>query len=193
MSQAARKRLVPRCRFRDPNSGRRCVEPGLGKPPYCLPHLTLVREGAADEDPFFEAFDTVLNHPKAADILGRVADFIDFATRRGLDRKQARPEDSPHYRGPGRGFHSEWPPRGQGQQDRQRDPRQNRQQSPRPSRHQVDPRSVLGIPPGVPLTASLIKKHQRALATIHHPDSGGTTAAMQSINSAATALLAQCS
>jgi hypothetical protein len=52
---------------------------------------------------------------------------------------------------------------------------------------------VLGIPPGVPLTASLVKKHQRALATIHHPDSGGTTAAMQRINAAATALLAQCS
>jgi hypothetical protein len=52
---------------------------------------------------------------------------------------------------------------------------------------------VLGIPPGIQITQSLIKKHQRALATIHHPDSGGTTAAMQRINSAAATLLAQCS
>ena len=190
MPQAARKRLVPRCRFRDPHSNRRCGEPGLGKPPYCLPHLTLVKQGEAAEDPLFEAFDTVLNHPKAADILGRVADFIDFATRRGLDRTPRPPEESPHYQGPDRGFHSEWPPRAQ----QQSNPRQERQQAPpRPRRQQADPRSVLGIPPGVPLTASLVKKHQRALATIHHPDSGGTTAAMQRINSAATALLAQCS
>ena len=192
MSQAARKRLVPRCRFRDPNGGRRCGEPGLGKPPYCLPHLTLVRQGDVGEDPFFEAFDTVLNHPKAADILGRVADFIDYATRRGLDR-QPRAEDSPHYRGPDRGFHSEWPPRGQEEAHQQEDPRHRRRAPPPPRRQEADPRSVLGIPPGIPLTASLVKKHQRALATIHHPDSGGTTSAMQRINSAADALLAQCS
>jgi hypothetical protein len=123
-----------------------------------------------------------------------VADFIDFATRRGLDRTPPPPEESPHYRGPDRGFHSEWPPRGPGQQQRQEDPRQQRRQEPpKPRRQGADPRSVLGIPPGIPLTAALIKKHQRALATIHHPDSGGTTSAMQAINSAASALLAQCS
>jgi hypothetical protein len=194
MAQAARKRLVPRCRFRSPETGRRCVEPGLGQPPYCLPHLSLVRSGEAEEDPLYEAFETVLNHPRMGDILGRVADFIDFASRRGLDRTPPPPEESPHYRGPDRGFYSEHPPSAQGGHQHQADPRQQtRRPPPRPGRPQEDPRSVLGIPPGVPLTASLVKKHQRALATIHHPDSGGTTAAMQRINSAAAALLAQCS
>jgi hypothetical protein len=194
MSQAARKRLVPRCRFRDPSNGRRCPEPGLGKPPYCLPHLTLVRHGEINEDPLYEAFDTVLNHPRTADILGRVVDFIDYASRRGLDREPPRPEESPHYRGPDRGFASEHPPRSQGAHQGHQDPRRSSYQQPRrPTQTKEDPRSVLGIPPGLRLTSALIKKHQRALATIHHPDSGGTTAAMQRINSAADALLAQCS
>ena len=190
MPQTARKRLVPRCRFRDPTSNRRCVEPGLGQPPYCLPHLHLVRSGEVDEDPLHAAFDVVLNHPRMGDILARVVDFIDYASRRGLDREPPPPEESPHYQGPGRGFYSEHPPR-----PRQgADPRQQRQRPrPSPGPTKDDPRSVLGIPPGIQLTTLLVKKHQRALATIHHPDSGGTTAAMQRINSAAATLLAQCS
>jgi hypothetical protein len=42
------------------------------------------------------------------------------------------------------------------------------------------------------LTVELVKQHQRALAAIHHPDRGGTKSAMQRINNAADALLAQC-
>lgn len=196
MPATARRRLVPRCRFRESN-GIRCGEPGLGQPPYCLPHLQLVRDEGAPVDPIHEAFDVLLNHPRTADILGRVVDFIDFASRRGLDRQPPRPEESPHYRGPDRGFASEWPPRQSKQEvppGPEADPRHRRQQArPRPQPAREDPRSVLGIPPGVPLTKDLVKKHQRALATIHHPDHGGTKAAMQRINGAVAALLAQCS
>ena len=53
-----------------------------------------------------------------------------------------------------------------------------------------DPRKVLGFEPQVALTRTIIKERQRALAIIMHPDQGGSDAAMQRINEAAAALLA---
>jgi len=147
-----------------------------------------VRDGGPAEDPLHDAFDVLLNHPRTIDILGRLGSFLDHATRRGLDR-QPKPEDSPHYQGPFNAYASEWPPRPEPAPDRSQ-----RQRPRQPSTPSEDPRSVLGIQSGMPLTAQLVKRHQRALAAIHHPDvQGGSKAAMQRINAAVTALLAQCS
>ena len=50
---------------------------------------------------------------------------------------------------------------------------------------------MLGFPPGQALTRAEIKKRQRQLAAIMHPDAGGADGAMQRINVAADALLAE--
>lgn len=189
-----RRRLLPRCRYRDPRTGVRCTEGGVGQPPLCAPHFHLVRFGGDDDDRGVatdEFVDALLDNPRVQDLFGRLGQWFDGVVRR-VDR-QSRPEHHPDYRGPARGYYSEFPPRPDddreppGGPDFDVPPRRPRRRRP-PGE---DPRAVLGIPPDVPLTRELVKKHQRALADIHHPDRGGSVQAMQRINEAATALLAQ--
>ena len=53
------------------------------------------------------------------------------------------------------------------------------------------PREVLGFSPAEKLTVEIVKKRQRDLVKIFHPDRGGNTAAMQRYNAAASELLKQ--
>jgi hypothetical protein len=52
-------------------------------------------------------------------------------------------------------------------------------------------REVLGIRPDAPVTAETIEDARRRLARQHHPDAGGSDAAMAEVNAAADAALAQ--
>lgn len=82
--------------------------------------------------------------------------------------------------------------------DRAQTPRQKPQTPPkrrqnvrvrRPSKEQIA-RKILHFADKEALTKDLIKKRQRDLASLCHPDKGGSTEAMQKINQAADILLA---
>lgn len=171
-----RRRRLPRCTY--------CNRPGLGDPPLCRQHFEDVYYGGNDEDdddPIMDLFDDFLEHPR---VQGWVDDFrrrFDDFVGRNLDH----PSRSPHYRGPTSGF-SDLPP------GQRRAPGNGHREPPEPPPALgEDPRVVLGFAPGSTPTAPEIKKRQRELAIILHPDKGGSDAAMQRINQAAEALLSQ--
>lgn len=188
-----------RCSFWFSNN-RQCTQPGRGNPPVCSSHDFAVEDGGIDEDededqrwaddPVLGAVvDRIMDHPAARDLFGRVSgvidqfgNVIDQMSGAAPAPKWARPRAAPQP--PPRRAAPPPPPR-------RPVPPPPPPPPPPPRATGPDPRRVLGIPPGAVLTRRLIKDRQRALAMKHHPDRGGSTAAMQKINDAATELLKQ--
>jgi hypothetical protein len=156
-----RRRTLPKCVY--------CGQPGLGDPPLCRDCFAGVHDDEAGFE-FEDLLQAVLSHPQVDEIFA--------ALQRGAQdfvRRKVREFG---------GFASEWPPRPPGAAPPP-------PSSPPPSSSKEDPRTVLGFAPGVPLTRALIKQRQRALASMFHPDAGGSTAAMQRVNAAVEELLAE--
>lgn len=171
----ARRRL-PSCTY--------CDEPGLGNPPLCRRHFRAVHdpdpEDEEDVDIIDEIVERIVAHPDVRRWVGGMRGRIDDFVARNMDRERM-------YRGPFSGYQAEWPPRVGGSKEAP-------PQRPGPPRQATeDPRVVLGFPPGSSPARAEIKARQRALASVLHPDKGGSDAAMQRINAAAEALLSQLS
>ena len=80
-------------------------------------------------------------------------------------------------------------------QQQQRRPRQAPPRPPPPQPRRNDPalraREILGFQPGDRLDKDTVKKRQRALASVYHPDlPGGSTEQMKKVNEAVGVLLA---
>jgi len=60
---------------------------------------------------------------------------------------------------------------------------------PPPRVQSINPRTVLGFPPEMPLTRELVKQRQRDLAHIYHPDKAGNVESMKMVNEATQKLL----
>jgi hypothetical protein len=164
----------------------RCTREGVGDPPLCREHFLLLEY--ADDDPeeeeayeappgfdetdFFQGLlDTLLQHRAVQDVFQQV--------KRALRHPERL---SPHYQGPGQAYAAEAPPR----------PHNNHRPPPQPPpRYEEDPRAILHFGPTDPLTPEIIRKRQRQLARLAHPDQGGSEPAMQRINAAADALISQ--
>lgn len=174
---------MPQCVFGE--GAYRCTSEGTGDPPLCREHWLLLQYAEEDdfepytnqpgfgpEDFFQSLLDTLLQTPAVKEVVGRV--------------KQAVRDPSilsPHYQGPGQAYSAEAPPRPHGH--RQPPP-------PPPPRIQAeDPRAILHFGPSDQLTVDLVRKRQRQLARLAHPDQGGSLEAMQRINAAADALISQ--
>lgn len=130
------------------------------------------------EDPVSALASRIMDRPEVRDAVNSIGSFVesagsvidslgDFAARGGRARPQsrARPRQAP--------------------------PRVEYRYKTRVVREKApeDPRLVMGFPPGTALTRPMVKKRQRDLAALYHPDKGGSTEAMQRLNLAAEALL----
>ncbi len=187
MSQ--RRRKVPRCRYTD--AGQQCERPGLGEPPLCRAHFELVRYGLpVEEDVDVDARDLLedlLEHPFARHIraqLDHLMASLPLANNLSSLSYPFSPDPGkqPQFQGPDRAFAS----------STNRRPPPRRQPAPPPPQPSApDPRLVLHFGPNDPVTKQEIEKRRRELARLCHPDRGGSTDAMQRINQAADALLAQ--
>jgi hypothetical protein len=136
-----------------------------------------------EEDSGPNSFEELLEHPVAQQVLGHLDALLGslpFAKSSLPYPFTPDPALSPHYQGPDRGFASSTdrrPPPGRA--------------APPPKPAAPDPRLVLHFGPNDPITRAEIEKRRRELARLCHPDKGGSTEAMQRINQAADALLAQ--
>ena len=188
-----------RCRFQ--RGQYRCPRSGVGRVPLCREHYEAVEyHGAAIRDELpgspsghevGASLEDLLNHPGVQALLGMAASVLEQRARQAFNFGTPRPT----YGG---AFYAQWPPAEQRPPVGEQMPPIGEQRRPPPpprARSQADmredPRVVLGIPPSQPLTAAVIKQRRKALAAIYHPDRGGSDAAMQRINQAADALLAQ--
>lgn len=141
--------------------------PGVGKKRRRRWHPSL--DESDESDPVKVLLEKVLETPQARGIFAQVQDLLDRAgnaidpTMRPAPRQRRVPPPS-GYRPP-----------------------------PRPA-PPVDPlpaaRAVMHFGQGENLTKERITKQRRALASICHPDKGGSTEAMQRLNRAADLLLA---
>jgi hypothetical protein len=132
-------------------------------------------ESFGAEDFFQSMLDTLLQHQAVQDVFSQV--------------KQAMRDPSklsPHYQGPGQAYAAEAPPRQHHQyRPPPPPPRQPASQAPE------DPRAILHFGPRDKLTADIVRKRQRQLARLAHPDQGGSDEAMRRINTAADVLISQ--
>ena len=155
-----RRRSLPRCVY--------CGQPGLGDPPLCRDCYAGVNDAEQGFE-FNDLLQAVLQHPQVDELFAALSRGAQDFVRRKVSEYG--------------GYASEWPPRPPGGEPRQQS------SSPPPSPSE-DARTVLGFPPEVTLTRAMVKQRQRALASMFHPDAGGSTAAMQRVNAAAEELLA---
>lgn len=169
-------RRLPRCVF-GREAGYQCTEAGIGNPPLCGYHFDLLNRAEYEDDRgdlLEAAVNMFVDHPSIQSVLER---FVDFLQEVGA---QIPPNDIP------RGHPAEAPPPPPGGRRR----RAKRPASPPPPPRD-DPRTILHFGSQEPLTRDAIKRRQRQLAEIFHPDRGGSVEAMQKINAAAEALLSQ--
>lgn len=155
--------------------GKPCSQPGTGNPPLCDEHAPDEEfeydddfDGTGDfvGDAIYEFSENprirgVLD--KAASVFDKLAQVIDRASTRQNARPQSPPGSPP-------------PP-----------PRQKRpvsQETITPSAA----RTILGFAQTQPLTVESVKERKRALASMFHPDKGGSVEAMQRVNAAADVL-----
>lgn len=175
---------MPRCVFGD--GAYRCTKRGIGIPPLCREHYELVaglEEEEADDDEgdgdFFDnLFENLLEHPYVREKIEEVVRIIkDPAARH------------PNYQGPGMAYAAECPPRPRAQ----RPPPRQKPPDPPKTNGLTAPqaREILHFSATQVLTATDIRKRQRQLARLAHPDVGGTAEAMARINAAATFLISQ--
>lgn len=148
--------------------GKPCGLPAADdeQPPLCARHLDEYEaddEGTDEYGDLQDVLQTALKDKRVRGVLDRAAGLFDrFA--QVLDRASVtRPPGTP-------------PP--------------HRPPPPRPSVPRENPRDVLHFGPTEVLTAKGVKDRKRALASMIHPDHGGSTEAMARINAAADALLA---
>lgn len=143
----------------------------MGDPPLCMEHsglFEMLGDGAPES--IGELAGRVLDMPVVQDMFDRFAGRVESFFQR--DAKY-------HY------LDQHIPPP---------QPRQARTQRPAsapaaPKRE--NPRVVLGFGSQVKLTTDMVKQRRRELATLWHPDRGGSTEALQKVNEAADALLKQ--
>lgn len=167
------KQRPRRCAFKD--GQRRCSRNGFGNPPLCRAHAIQLnlngREVEIDEGSsifsFIEMADRALSKNKSSLVKEMGAIFGQYLSNQAAGRAaraQVPFEASPPPPPP--------PPR------------------PQPVEKE-NPRDVLGFSPDEPLDPNKIKQRKRALAALFHPDKGGSQKAMQRVNDAADALLAE--
>jgi hypothetical protein len=158
-----------RCTFRE--GRRRCARNGSGAPVLCRAHRLILNEGLEPEGAVARAVERV-DRAVARDPFWST--IVDVAQEFWGRRPQQHPIPTPHAPPPRapRGPAGPPPPR--------RDP-------PRPQPD--DPRIVLGFPPGSRPSREEIKSRQRKLASIYHPDVGGSLEAMTRLNDAVKKLL----
>jgi hypothetical protein len=117
-------------------------------------------------DPLQVLLDRVLETPQAQGIFGQMQDLIDRAGN-AIDPARRPPQQPPRRAAP----------------------------PPPPAPAAPDPlltaRAIMHFGPTETLTKERITKQRRTLASICHPDKGGSTEAMQRLNHAADLLLAQ--
>ena len=162
-------RKPKRCQARE--DGRRCYRNGSGQPPLCRTHKLALSQGLDPNDPFRDVFDQVDRWVKSREGRDTVVAAVGTLADRLLDRfaPQRRSPLGPVPRPP------RMPP-----------------PPPPPERPKADPvqvaRALLHFGPDEPLTREKIKERQRVVATLCHPDRGGSTEAMQWVNQAADIL-----
>lgn len=164
---------MPRCVFGD--GAYQCPKRGIGDPPLCREHYELLREAEYEDeqtvepDVFQTLVDQFLGHPYIRSRIDLVVDAIGDPAR-----------FHPGYQGPGQAYAAECPPRSETAPP----PRQ-------PPLSMEDPRQIMHFSPNETLTADLVRKRQRQLARLAHPDTGGSEEAMRRINDAAGRLISQ--
>jgi hypothetical protein len=176
----SRRSALPPCAY--------CDRPGLGDPPLCRAHFEQAHYGPGldDEDPVMDVFDRLFEHPRVQQWVGTLGDRLEALLADKLERRKQE-----FYVGPHNGYRSEWPPPPPGGRPRSA-PRPGAPPPPPPPapRPSVDEaRVVLGFPPTGALTVAQVKKRQRELAAIVHPDKGGSEEAMTRVNAAADLLI----
>lgn len=172
--------VLPRCAFQA-GTPYQCPRSGIGNPPLCRRHYTLVQQLEEEEpeekyesDLLGDAMRMILGDPAVQDLLHRAKEAL----------RQSGHND-PHY--------AEWPPRpppSWNPAPRPTPPPPPPPRVPEPPKAQ-DPRVVLGFAPDIKLTPQMVKKRHRELAALYHPDRGGSEEAMKLLNNAVERLLAQ--
>ena len=181
---------MPRCSFG--YGSYRCSKQGIGDPPLCREHYEIIRDAEAAQEGsgmpeasfWDELFDRILDHPFVQSKVDEVMDLIKDPARL-----------SPHYQGPGMAYAAEAPPRPHGTGKRKQRARPHAQPPPPPPTNgqvtEVQAREILHFSPQQALTCDVVRKRQRQLARLAHPDIGGSVEAMRRINDAATLLISK--
>lgn len=183
---------APRCTYSE--DGRRCVKDGDGNPPLCRVHQIAVAEilSRKTRTPAQRVSDLVTDFLQGKrltqdEVMGVVQDVAQqwsgmageyrppIDARGRTDHHQYTRQDAP------------WTPR-PGQGSRQAPPVDPQQEELRVARLRA--RKVLGFATNQRLTPDDVKQRKRELAKRNHPDQGGSTAKMATINDAADVLLA---
>lgn len=170
---------MPRCVFGD--GTYRCTKRGIGNPPLCREHYELVAdaseptEATETVDFWDELLDRVLDHPYVQSKVAEVLQILKDPAR-----------NSPHYQGPGQAYAAEAPPRPRARYQAATPP-----PPPNRSLSAGQAREILHFSPTEPLTCEKVRKRQRQLARLAHPDVGGSADAMRRINDASTCLISQ--
>jgi hypothetical protein len=172
---------MPRCVFGD--GSYRCTKRGIGNPPLCREHYKIIADAEAIEeeegserDFLQDLLERLMDHPFVQNKVEEVVQILRDPARR-----------SPHYQGPGRAYAAEAPPRQRVEQRRPPPP----PAQPRNGLSALEAREILHFSPDQTLSSDQIRKRQRQLARLAHPDVGGSEAAMRRVNAAATLLLSQ--
>lgn len=154
-----------RCSYRE--GQRQCNRAGRGNPPLCRTHEMILDDLDGEG---YDEFDELAD--RVGDAVNQGIDRLVSGLRSVFQSQNVPPRPPP----PGARRYGSRPPPPPPPPPREREPTE-------------DPRTVLGFPPDLRLTAKLIKERQRTLAGIFHPDKGGDNRAMQRVNAAAAALL----
>lgn len=187
------RRRTARCRFVD-EDGDRCRRIATVDEQLCRSHAVVLELELEDNDPMGGLLDQVdrwFAGRTQNEVVHNLTDVLSAflgPRLRQQEQEAAREFAALHARHRAR-------------QARQGHPNGRRRPPPPPPppRPQVDPsrkrdllaRQILGFQPGDSLDKDTVKKRQRALAQVYHPDMpGGSTAQMQKVNSAADVLLA---
>ena len=146
-----------------------------------MPSAKKKRRPARSEDPFKEIIDQfvdgVMENPDVQDVLDTFHEFRELFRQTGnaVDPKETHEAND------------DAPPPKKSAPKRRKAPPPPRQ--PNVVELELKARYTLHFGPQESLTKEAIKNRRRKLAALCHPDQGGTTEAMQAINSAADFLL----
>lgn len=188
---------TPRCSYKE--GARRCPYDGEGDPPLCKAHRLAIAEAAKPRPPAHVLLDSLTDFLQGNPInreatIGAAEAFLNqwvagIGGNYRPDVSAGGSEDSVHRRaqsGAGRPWYWNIPHMG--------GPRQ--QPSPQAPDPQIElqkaraaARQVMGFGPREPLDEAKIKMRHRELVKRHHPDRGGSTKKMATINTARDVLI----
>lgn len=195
MTRLPRATRTPRCTYRE--GSRKCPYDGTGTPALCQAHRIALAQAAKPRPPAQVLLETLGDLLQGNPInreatIGAAEAFLNQWASMGAgyrpDITGGASEDAAHRRAQAGNRPWNWNIN-HGQQGQGGDPSEQQREADL-QRAQAAARQVLGFSSKEPLDADKIKARHRELVKKHHPDLGGSTRKMATINTARDVLMA---